>query len=273
MTDSVAPGRSNPPLIAGMALVGAVLAIAAVSVAWTPYAPASLAIADRLQPPSFFHLFGTDAYGRDVASQVMAGSRAALLVAGASCALGLGLGVPLGLTAAARRGWTEELVMRSADLAFAFPALLTAVLLAAWLGPGVWDAAAAIGISAVPVFARVARIGAVRLWSLDFTLAARAAGRGGLGVTLAHVLPNLMPTLLVQAALQLSLAVLAEAGLAYIGLSAQPPQPTWGRMLADAQTLFTTAPWLALFPGLAIVASVAGFQLLGEGLRRRLGPA
>ena len=264
------PGGGLGALAGGAALTGAVAAAALLSLAWTPYPPEAMDIAQRLSPPSAAHLFGTDAYGRDVASQVMAGARTALLVALASCAVGLGLGVPLGLAAAARRGWLEALVARGSDLVFAFPALLSAVLLAAWLGPGALDAVAAIGVAAAPVFARVARTGALRLWSLDFVLAARAAGAGPGRITWRHVLPNLASALLVQAALQLSLAVVAEAGLAFIGLSAQPPQPSWGRMLADAQTLFVAASWLAVFPGLAIVATVAGFGLLGEGLRRRL---
>ncbi len=265
-----APGGA---LWAGAALVGLTAFLAALSFAWTPYPPEALDLPARLSPPSLAHLLGTDAYGRDVASQIMAGARTALAVSLASCALGLGVGVPLGLVAAARRGWADELVSRGSDLVFAFPALLTAVLLAAAFGPGALDAVAAIGVASAPVFARVARTGALRLWALDFVLAARAAGKGGGRVTWEHVLPNLAPALLVQATLQLSLAVVAEAGLAYIGLSAQPPQPSWGRMLADAQTLFTDAPWLAVVPGLAIASTVAGFGLLGEGLRRRWRPS
>jgi peptide/nickel transport system permease protein len=262
--------RGDPSLLAGAVLTGAVAAAGLLSLVWTPHPPDLMDMAARLGPPSARRLLGADAYGRDVASQVMAGARTALGVAAASCGVGLGLGLPLGLLAAARRGWVDELVMRSSDLLFAFPALLTAVLLAAWLGPGALDAILAIGIYAAPVFARVARTGALRIWSLDYARAAQAAGREPLAITLEHVLPNLWPALLVQLSLQLSLAVVAEAGLAFIGLSAQPPTPSWGRMLADAETLSGQAPWLVLAPGLAIVVTVAGFALLGEGLRRRL---
>ena len=261
--------QGRAALTAGAALLGLIALMALISWVWTPYPPEALDFAARLSPPSLVHLLGTDAYGRDVASQIMAGARTALAVSLASCALGLGVGAPLGLIAAARRGWIEALVAGGSDLAFAFPALLTAVLLAAAFGPGALDAVAAIGVASAPVFARVARTAALRLWALDFVLASRAAGKGGVRITLEHVLPNLAPALLVQATLQLSLAVVAEAGLAYIGLSAQPPQPSWGRMLADAQTLAAVAPWLAVFPGLAIVVTVAGFGLLGEGLRSR----
>ncbi len=260
--------RINTPLIAGAAVIVLMAATALLSLVWTPYPAEAIHIAGRLAPPSPVHPFGADAYGRDGLSQVMAGARTALLVAGAACLIGLGLGAPLGLVAAARRGWVDELIMRVNDLVFAFPALLLAVLAAAALGPGALDAVIAIGVYSIPVFARVARTGALRLWSLDYTLAARAAGKGAARISLEHILPNLLAPLAVQAALQLSLAVVAEAGLAYLGLSAQPPAPSWGRMLADAQTLYGQAPWLALCPGLAIVLTVLGFSLLGEGLRR-----
>ncbi len=259
----------NTPLIAGAGVVAVMAALALLSLVWTPYPAEAIHIGARLAAPSFAHPFGTDAYGRDGLSQVMAGARTALLVAGTACLIGIGLGAPLGLLAAARRGWADELIMRFNDLVFAFPALLLAVLAAAALGPGALDAVIAIGVYSVPVFARVTRTGALRLWSLDYALAARAAGKGPARISIEHILPNLLAPLAVQAALQLSLAVVAEAGLAYLGLSAQPPAPSWGRMLADAQTLYGQAPWLALFPGGAIVATVLGFSLLGEGLRRR----
>lgn len=262
--------RRGTALAAGAALTGLILLVALVSCIWTPYPAEAMDLAVRLSPPSAAHPFGTDAYGRDVLSRVMGGAGTALMVSAAASLVGVGLGAPFGLLAAARGGWVEEAVMRAGDVVFAFPALIVAVLLAAAFGPGVLGAVAAIGISAAPVFARVARTGALRLWSLDFTLAARAAGRSRLHITLAHILPNLAPALLVQATLQLSLAVAAEAGLAFIGLSAQPPQPSWGAMLADAETLYAQAPWLAVFPGLAIVTTVLAFGLLGEGLRRRL---
>lgn len=265
--------RWSGELAIGGSLAAAIAVVALLSLAWTPYDPARIHIAARLAAPSLAHPFGTDGYGRDVLSQVMAGARTALAVSLAACAIGLGLGAPLGLAAAARRGWSEEAVMRASDLVFAFPALLLAVLLAAALGPGALDAVIAIGVYSIPVFARVARTGALGIWSLDYVLAARAAGKGPLAISLQHVLPNLAGALAVQASLQLSLAVVAEAGLAYVGLSAQPPAPSWGRMLAEAQTLYTQAPWLALFPGAAIVLTVLAFGLVGEGLRARFAPA
>lgn len=258
-------GRSA--LVWGAAISATVAAIALISLIWTPYNPVAMQMAARLTPPCFAHPFGTDAYGRDVLSLVMAGARTALAVAISACAIGLGCGAPLGLLAAARKGWVDEAVMRCADIVFAFPALLLAVLAAAALGPGALDAVIAIGVYSIPVFARVVRTGALRLWSLDYILSARMAGKGPLRISIAHILPNLLVALAVQVSLQLSLAVVAEAGLAYVGLSAQPPEPSWGRMLAEAQTLYMDAPWLALFPGAAIACAVLGFSLLGEGLR------
>ena len=256
----------------GAVLCGLTAATALISLVWTPYDPLAMSTAARLAEPSLAHPFGADAYGRDVLSMVLVGSRAALAVALSACALGLGLGAPLGLLAAARGGWIDEAAMRLNDLIFAFPALLIAVLLSALLGPGAVNAVIAIGIFSTPVFARVTRGAALSLWTRDYVLAARLAGKGAGRISAEHIAPNLMGGLIVQAVIQLSLAVVADAGLSYVGLGTQPPQPSWGRMLADAQTLFIDAPWLALYPGAAIVLTVLGFSLLGEGLRARLDP-
>ena len=266
------PRKPNAALAAGIALSLLVAGVAALSLVWTPYDPTLMNTAPRLAAPSLAHPFGADSYGRDVLSMVLAGSRSALAVALAASALGLGVGAPLGLIAAARGGWADEAVMRLNDLIFAFPALLIAVLLAAAFGPGALNAVIAIGLFNVPVFARVARGAALSLWTQDYVLAARLAGKGDLRISLEHIAPNLAGGLIVQAAIQLSLAVVADAGLSYVGLGVQPPQPSWGRMLAEAQTLIGAAPWLALCPGAAIVVAVLGFSLLGEGLRARLDP-
>jgi peptide/nickel transport system permease protein len=259
-------------LIAGAGICLLVAALALISLVWTPYPAEAMGVAGRLAAPSLAHPFGSDAYGRDVLSMVIGGAREALAVAVAACALGLGLGAPLGLLAAARGGLVSEAVMRGGDLVFAFPALLIAILLSAILGPGAINAVIAIGVFNAPVFAKVTRGAALTLWAQDYVLAARLAGQGRWRITLDHIAPNLLNGLVIQTAIQLSLAVVADAGLSYVGLGVQPPAPSWGRMLAEAQTLYAAAPWLALFPGAAIVVTVLGFSWLGDGLRAGLDP-
>jgi peptide/nickel transport system permease protein len=253
---------------AGAALTLFIVAIALLSWLWLPYSPAAMNIPHRLEAPSWHHWFGTDAYGRDLLSLVAAGARVTLLVALAASLIGAGLGVPLGLLAASRGGIIEEVVTRAGDVVFAFPALLTAVLIAAVQGPGIGPVVAAVGLFNISVFARVARGAALGILHRDFILAARVAGKSEIQIALTHVLPNCLPLLLIQGAAQFSLAVIAEAGLSYVGLGVQPPTPSWGRLLESAQTMMGQAPWLAVFPGLAILATVLGFTLLSERRKR-----
>ena len=259
-------------LLAGGALTAAMVAIALLSLLWTPYPPTEIDIPHKLAGLSLAHPLGTDALGRDVLSMLMAGAHTSLSVALIAVAVGAGLGVPLGALAAARGGWIDDAVMRACDLAFAFPALLTAVMITALAGPGAGNAMLAIGIFNIPVFARVARGSARGLWQRDFVLAARTAGRGDVAITLDHILPNIAAVLLVQVTIQFALAIVADAGLSYVGLGAQPPQPSWGRMLNDAQSFIWRAPLLAVFPGLAITLTVLGLNLLGDGLQDVLDP-
>jgi len=199
----------------------------------------------------------------------MAGAKNSVGVALLSVIIGVCIGVPLGLLAAARRGAVDELIMRGNDVIFAFPSLLLAILITAALGPGAVNAIVAIGIFNIPVFARVVRGGALQLWTRDYCLAARVAGKGPLRISFEHLLPNLIGLLAVQGTIQFSLGVIAEAGLSYVGLGAQPPTTSWGRMLNEAQSLTALAPTLALFPGMAVLLFVLGLNLLGDGLRRR----
>lgn len=262
----------SPSLLAGAAITFAMIVVALLSLVWTPYSPTAIDIPHKLAGLSAAHLLGTDALGRDVLSMLMTGARSSLSVALIAVVVGAGLGVPLGALAAARGGWVDDAIMRSCDLAFAFPALLTAVMIAALAGPGAGNAMLAIGIFNIPVFARVTRAGARGLWRRDFVLAARVAGRHDVAITLAHILPNILAVLMVQATIQFALAIVAEAGLSYVGLGTQPPQPSWGRMLNDAQTYVWRAPLLAVFPGLAITLCVLGLNLLGDGLQDLLDP-
>jgi peptide/nickel transport system permease protein len=255
----------------GAAISAAFIAAALVAMAWTPCDPTAISIVEKLQSPGRHHWFGTDQLGRDTLSLLMAGARNTLGVAFLSVIIGVCAGVPLGLIAAARRGATEEIVMRGTDLIFAFPSLLLAILITAVLGPGAVNAIIAIGVFNIPVFARVVRAGALTLWTRDYTLAARAAGKSRARISIEHILPNLGNVLIIQATIQFSLGVIAEAGLSYVGLGAQPPTPSWGRMLNEAQSLTALDPWLALFPGFAVVLLVIGLNLLGDGLRRGEG--
>ncbi|WCT75200.1 ABC transporter permease [Sphingomonas naphthae] len=262
--------RGRPlTLMLGMALTGLFVAAALLAAVWTPHDVTAIDVAVRLRPPDAAHWLGTDQLGRDLLSMILAGATVSLAVASASVAAALAIGIPLGLTAAARPGWIDELVMRSGDLIFAFPSLLLAILLTAVIGPGATSATLAIALFNIPVFARLARGEGRRLASRDFIAAARLAGKGRARIAIEHVLPNILLSIIVQATIQIALALIVEAGLSYVGLGTQPPQPSWGRMLADAQTLMGIAPRLAIVPGGAILLAVFGITLTGDGLGQR----
>lgn len=263
---------SNRSFVIGAIILLAVLAMGLLSLAWTPYDVTKLVISNRLKPPSPEHWLGSDHFGRDILSMIMVGARNSILVALVAVGIGLIAGVPLGCWAAARRGLVDDVLMRFNDLVFAFPAIISAVIITAIFGPGIFNAIIAIGIFNIPVFARVARGGALSLWTREFIMAAQVAGKGAVRITAEHILPNIVNLLIVQATIQFSLGILAESGLSYLGLGTQPPQPSWGRMLNEAQTMMGLAPHMAIFPGLAIVATVLGLNLLGDGLRDLLDP-
>ena len=258
--------------VIGGVLVALLIATALLSFVWTPYPAAEIDIPNKLQLPSVAHWLGTDSLGRDIVSLLIVGARTSIAVGVIAVGIGIGFGVALGLLAAARRGWVEELVMRFSDFAFAFPALLSAIMLTAVYGPGLVTAIVAIGIFNVPVFARITRAAASGVWSREYVLAARACGKGAWSITWRHVLPNIAAILIVQATIQFAVAILAEAALSYLGLGTQPPQPSWGRMLNEAQQMLFQAPQLAIYPGLAIAAAVLGLNLMGDGLRDLLDP-
>ena len=273
------PGKSflqralrHRSFVTGGVLTLFVISAALLSTIWTPWSAYEIDMAHKLNPPSAAHWLGTDVLGRDIVSLLLVGARTSIVVGIIAVGIGLLAGVSLGLLAAARKGWVEEVIMRLGDFTFAFPALLSAIMLAAVAGPGMVTSIVAIGIFKIPIFLRVTRGSANAIWAREFVLAARAAGKGKFRITIEHVLPNILSVLIVQATIQFALAILAEAALSYLGLGTQPPQPSWGRMLNDAQSLLFQSPWLAVYPGLAIATAVLGLNLLGDGLRDLFDP-
>lgn len=255
---------------AGLTLL--LVAMALLSLLWTPYPVEQVRVIARLKPPTAAHWLGTDHFGRDVLSMIMVGARNSLAVGAAAVGLGLLAGVPLGLLAAALGRWGDEVVARLGDLVFAFPAVLTAILLTAALGAGAVNVVVALALFNAAVLARVTRGAALAVWRRPFVGAALALGRGPLSVTLVHVLPNIAGIVVVQATVLFAVAIVNEAALSYLGLGIQPPSPSWGKMLGDAQTHLFTAPLQAVFPGVAIALSVMGLTMLGDGLRDWLDP-
>lgn len=272
-----APGFRRRALQHRSFVIGAVLtllllAAAGLSYLWTPWSPYEMDLANKLQSPSARHWLGTDSFGRDVASLLLVGARASIQVGVIAVGIGLLAGTALGLLAAARRGWVEEAIMRLTDFSMAFPAILSAIMMTAVFGPGIVNAIIAIGIYNIPTFARITRASANAIWSREYVTAARACSKGAFAITMQHVLPNISAVLIVQSTIRFAIAILAEAALSYLGLGTQPPQPSWGRMLSEAQSLMFQAPLLAVFPGVAIALAVLGLNLLGDGLRDLLDP-
>ena len=265
-------GGAGSNLWFGGAISLSLLLMTVVSLFWTPHSVTRMNMRARLQGPSAEFLLGTDHFGRDVLSLLMAGAQTALQIGVVAVLIGLVIGVAIGLLAAARGGWIEEVVMRASDLMFAFPVVLLAIMLAAALGPGSTNSMVAIGIHNIPIFARLTRGAAKSIWAREFVMAARVAGRGGLHISFSHVLPNVLNLLVVQATISFAVAILADAALGYLGLGTQPPIPTWGRMLKEAQTFMSQNPFLAIFPGITIAVTVLGLNLFGDALRDLLDP-
>ena len=263
---------AHPSFVIGAVLSLVLLAAAALSLVWTPHSPYEIDMGLKLRPPGGGYWLGTDPFGRDIVSLLLVGARASIVVGVIAVGIGLLVGTALGLLAAARRGWVEEAIMRLSDFGFAFPAILSAIMLTAVFGPGMVNAIIAIGIYNIPTFARITRASANAVWAREFVLAARACGKGAFSITVEHVLPNILSVLIVQATIRFAIAILAEAALSYLGLGTQPPQPSWGRMLSEAQTLMFQAPMLAVYPGVAIAIAVLGLNLLGDGMRDLMDP-
>jgi peptide/nickel transport system permease protein len=255
------------------AVILVIVALFALFAPWiTPYEPTKLAILDRMQSPRAAHWFGTDELGRDILARVIYGARASLLAGAISVGIALSIGVPLGLLSGYRGGFIDALISRMTDAMLACPFLILAIALAAFLGPSLGNAMIAIGISATPIFVRLTRGQVMSVKVEDYVEAARAMGNPRWRIALFHILPNIMPALLVQATLSIAAAIIAEAALSFLGLGQQPPAPSWGSMLNAAQRFLTNAPWMAVWPGLAIFLVVLSFNLVGDGLRDALDP-
>jgi len=262
----------NINLTIGLFITLAILLTALTSISYTPYDPNRMNLSIRLQAPNRIHWLGTDQYGRDVCSRIMKGSTNSIIVGLVAVSIGICFGILLGSLAAFYKRWADEAIMRVSDVLYAFPAILSAILITSILGPGVVNSMIAIGIFNIPIFARLTRATSLSTWERDYVTSAKAIGRSNVGIIWKYILPNIRSSLIVQGTVQFAIAILAEAGLSYLGLGTQPPHASWGRMLNEAQTFMGTSPLLAIFPGVAIAFAVMGFNLLGDGLRDMLDP-
>jgi peptide/nickel transport system permease protein len=262
----------RPVAVAGLIVIVLFITVATLAPLIAPYDPIATSWTASRKAPSFVHWMGTDENGRDVLSRVMFGARASLMAGVVSVLIAAGIGVPAGLLAGFAQGWIDAVLSRIVDAMLACPFLILAIALAAFLGPNLTNAMIAIGVSTAPRFMRVARAATLDASSNEYVEAARAIGNPGWRVAIRHVLPNIVPPVLVQGTLAIAAAIIAEASLSFLGLGQQPPAPSWGSMLNSAQRFLEQAPWLAVFPGLAIFLVVLSFNLVGDGLRDALDP-
>ena len=258
--------------VAGLVVIGTFIVLALFAPVITPYDPIATSWTLVRKPPSALHWFGTDDLGRDILSRTIYGARASLMAGAISVGIASGVGVPFGLLSGYRGGFIDALISRITDAMLACPFLILAIALAAFLGPSLGNAMIAIGVSATPIFIRLTRAQTIGVKVEDYVEAARAIGNPPWRIALFHILPNILPALLVQATLSIAAAIIAEAALSFLGLGQQPPAPSWGSMLNSAQRFLTNAPWMALWPGLAIFLVVLSFNLVGDGLRDALDP-
>ena len=266
--------RLRPPsvLLVGGVLLGLVVAACLAGTVWTPFDPAAFAVRARMQPPSPVHLFGTDEFGRDVLSRVLAGGYLSLAMGAGAMAISLTLGVPLGLLAAFHRGWTDEAIMRGVDLAISLPPVLLGLLVLAVTPPSLWKTILVVGLVYVPILVRLTRAVALGLLEEEFVQAARARGEGALPILWHEVLPNAWPPIIVECGLRVTFAILLGAALSFLGLGPQPPASEWGLMISGGRDFLTQAPWICLAPGLCLCLLLVSVNLVGEGLRERLDP-
>jgi peptide/nickel transport system permease protein len=258
--------------VAGLIVLGLFVVLAIFAPLIAPYDPAAQSWTAVRKAPTALHWFGTDEVGRDVFTRVIYGARASLLAGVISVTIALTVGVPLGLVAGYLGGWIDGLISRMTDAMLSCPFLILAIALAAFLGPSLGNAMIAIGVTTTPIFVRLTRGQVMAVKVEDYVEAARAIGNPRWRIALFHILPNILPALLVQGTLSIAAAIIAEAALSFLGLGQQPPAPSWGSMLNSAQRFLTNAPWMAIWPGLAIFLTVLSFNLIGDGLRDALDP-
>jgi peptide/nickel transport system permease protein len=273
------PGRlafrallSRPTAVFGGVVLIGVIGLALFAPWIAPYDPLATSWSLVRKAPSAAHWFGTDEVGRDLLSRIIWGARASLSAGVIAVAIAVGVGVPTGMVAGYVGGWTDSLISRLTDAMLAIPFLILAIALAAFLGPSLGNAMIAIGVTATPIFVRLARGQVLAARAEDYVEAARAVGNPPIRILLRHILPNILPPVMVQATLAVAAAIIAEASLSFLGLGQQPPAPSWGSMLNTAQRFLTQAPWMAIFPGLAIFLTVLAFNLFGDGLRDAMDP-
>jgi peptide/nickel transport system permease protein len=264
--------RRRKGAVVGLVVIALFIVLAVFAPLISPYDPAAQSWTSVRKAPSAAHWFGTDDVGRDVLARIIYGAQASLLAGVISVAIAVSIGVPLGLVAGYLGGWTDALLSRITDAMLAVPFLILAIALAAFLGPSLGNAMIAIGVTTTPIFVRLTRGQVMAVKVEDYVEAARAIGNPRWRIALFHILPNIMPALLVQATLSIAAAIIAEAALSFLGLGQQPPAPSWGSMLNSAQRFLTNAPWMAVWPGLAIFLTVLSFNLVGDGLRDALDP-
>jgi peptide/nickel transport system permease protein len=256
----------------GLVIVLLFIVMALFAPVLSPHDPVTTSWSDVRMPPGPVYWFGTDEIGRDVFSRVVWGARASILAGLVSVSISMALGIPIGLLAAYVGGWTDGVISRFTDAMLAVPFLILAIALSAFLGPSLNNAMVAIGVSAMPVFIRLTRAQVMQIKVEDYVEAARAVGNPHWRIALRHIMPNVMPPLIVQATLSIAAAVIAEASLSFLGLGQQPPLPSWGSMLNTAKNYMDNAPWMAVWPGASIFLLVLSFNLLGDGLRDALDP-
>lgn len=270
--DQVRFWRRNRLALFGLSIILLIALLAIFAPLVAPYDPFERDIRNRIAAPSAAHIMGTDELGRDTFSRIVYGARISLMVGGVSVGLATLIGAPLGLIAGYGQGRFDSLIMRLMDALLSFPEIVLAIAILAILGPSAANAMIAIGIVYIPIFARTARAPAIAESNREYVEAARASGASAMRILFRHIAPNTLSILIVRISTSLSYAILAEASLSYLGLSASPPTPTWGRMLRDGQSYMQQAPWVAIFPGIAIALAVLGFNLLGDGLRDAFDP-